>query len=148
MFNVGGAEILVLLVIALMVLGPERLPQVGRQIGRALADFRRATSGVRREFEESMSLDELRREVDDLRSAFDLKRLMDDDTPATGDSGTAPGSPGSSGSGALRSGSSGSGSSRSGVAAPDGDPTPPAPRTLPTAVGLPPTSPVRDVLSD
>lgn len=143
MFNVGGAEILVLLVIALMVLGPERLPQVGRQIGRALADFRRATSGVRREFEESMSLDELRREVDDLRSAFDLKRLMDDDPTTAGDGSGSPGSPGPSAPGSLRSGPSGSG-----VAAPDGDPTPPAPRTLPTAVGLPPTGPVRDVLSD
>ncbi len=145
MFNVGGAEILVLLVIALMVLGPERLPQVGRQIGRALADFRRATSGVRREFEESMSLDELRREVVDLRSAFDLKRLMDDDAPSTGDGG---GSSGSSGSGSSGTDSLRSGSSGPGVAAPDGDPTPPTPRTLPTAVGLPPTGPVRDVLSD
>ncbi len=144
MFNVGGAEILVLLVIALLVLGPERLPQVGRQVGKAVADFRRATSGVRREIEESMSIDELRREVDDLRSAFDIRRIMDDGS-AHGGSGM-PAAPGAvAGSAAAIEDAVARGSM---VAAPDGDPVPPAPRTPPAPVGSPPSAPVRDILSD
>ena len=41
MLNVGGQEILLILVVALIFLGPERLPTMGRQIGKALAQFTR-----------------------------------------------------------------------------------------------------------
>lgn len=50
MFNVGGGEILVILVLALLVLGPERLPDAVRKVGRAVGEIRRMTSG----FEEEM----------------------------------------------------------------------------------------------
>ena len=44
MFNVGGGELLVILLIALIVLGPERLPRGARQMGRALGELRRISS--------------------------------------------------------------------------------------------------------
>ena len=50
MFNVGGGEILVILVLALLVLGPERLPDAVRKVGRVVGEVRRMTSG----FEEEM----------------------------------------------------------------------------------------------
>ena len=43
-------ELLVILVIGLIVLGPKRLPELARSLGRGLAEFRRASNDMRREF--------------------------------------------------------------------------------------------------
>lgn len=47
--NVGPAEILVILVVALLVFGPDKLPEIGRQIGRATREFRRFQTSMRDE---------------------------------------------------------------------------------------------------
>jgi sec-independent protein translocase protein TatB len=130
-FNVGGAELLIFLVVALMVLGPNRLPQAARQIGKALAQFRNATSGVRKELEDSMAVDDLRREVADLKSSFDIRRIMSDDDSYR-DKPVSPGAP----------------INVSGVAAPDGDAPVLNPVTPPTVVSSPDPSAVRDILAD
>ena len=50
MGNLGGGEILVILVVGLLVLGPQRLPAVGRQVGRVITEIRRVSSGFQEEF--------------------------------------------------------------------------------------------------
>lgn len=50
MFGIGTGELLLLLVIALIVLGPERMPKLARDVGRALAEFRRTSDELREEF--------------------------------------------------------------------------------------------------
>jgi sec-independent protein translocase protein TatA len=46
MFNLGPGEILVILAIALIVLGPKKLPEAGRAIGRGLREFRDSLSSA------------------------------------------------------------------------------------------------------
>jgi Tat protein translocase TatB subunit len=46
MFNVGPAEVLVILVVALLVLGPAKLPEAARQVGKAMSELRRMASGL------------------------------------------------------------------------------------------------------
>ena len=52
-FNVGPFELLIVLVLALLVLGPGKLPEVGSAIGRTLREFRKASTDV----QESLSVD-------------------------------------------------------------------------------------------
>jgi sec-independent protein translocase protein TatB len=49
MFNVGGGEVLVILLIALIVLGPSRLPDAARTIGKTMGDLRRLSSSFQNE---------------------------------------------------------------------------------------------------
>lgn len=50
MFGIGTGEILLLLLIALIVLGPERMPKLARDLGRAVAEFRKTSDELRGEF--------------------------------------------------------------------------------------------------
>jgi TatA/E family protein of Tat protein translocase len=54
MFGIGAQELLVIAVIALLVFGPKRLPELARSLGRGMAEFRRASSDLRR----SLSVDD------------------------------------------------------------------------------------------
>lgn len=51
MFGIGSTEILVILLVALIVLGPSKLPDVAKSIGKALGEFRRVTTDVKRTIE-------------------------------------------------------------------------------------------------
>lgn len=61
--NIGLTELLVVLAIALLVIGPKRLPDIGRQLGRTIREFRRASSTVTRE----LGLDEVAEDVREIK---------------------------------------------------------------------------------
>ncbi|MEE2677265.1 MAG: twin-arginine translocase TatA/TatE family subunit, partial [Myxococcota bacterium] len=50
MFGIGMTELLVIFALALLVLGPKRLPDLARSLGRGLSEFRKASTDLRREF--------------------------------------------------------------------------------------------------
>jgi Tat protein translocase TatB subunit len=53
MFGIGMTELIVIFAIALIVLGPKRLPELARSLGKGIAEFRRASMDLRREFMDS-----------------------------------------------------------------------------------------------
>lgn len=55
MFNVGGGEFIVIALIALIVLGPQRLPGAARQVGKALGDLRRLSNGFQSEMRDAFA---------------------------------------------------------------------------------------------
>jgi len=71
--NLGITELLFILLLALLVVGPEKLPEVGRQIGKTLRDFRRAYENLTKDLGPELAAlqkttAELRQSVDSVRS--------------------------------------------------------------------------------
>ncbi|MBI4610278.1 MAG: twin-arginine translocase subunit TatB [Candidatus Rokubacteria bacterium] len=58
MLDIGFQELLLILVIALLVFGPKRLPELGRAIGRAMREFRRTSEEFRSTLETKLQLNE------------------------------------------------------------------------------------------
>jgi len=78
--GIGIWEVLAVLVIALMVVGPRRLPEVGRKLGKAVRKYRLIASEMTREITEEMDrdLDSIRRET-----SLDLSEPDPSTTPVT-----------------------------------------------------------------
>ena len=68
MFGIGMPEMLLILAVALIVIGPKKLPDLAKSLGRAFAEFRRATS----EIKESLEIDD--RDLKDIKTTFDDMR--------------------------------------------------------------------------
>jgi TatA/E family protein of Tat protein translocase len=47
MFDIGLQELVVIFIVALLIFGPKRLPELGRTLGKGFAEFKRAIEGVR-----------------------------------------------------------------------------------------------------
>lgn len=73
MFGMGMPEIIVILAVALIVLGPKKLPEIAKSLGRGIAEFKKATQ----EFKENLDVD------NDLREARDTLREVKDDLEDT-----------------------------------------------------------------
>lgn len=55
MFNISATELLVIAVVALLVLGPDKLPEAMRKLGRATKEIRKVTSGFEAELRDALS---------------------------------------------------------------------------------------------
>jgi len=92
MFDIGFAELLIVGVVGLIVLGPEKLPTAARSVGLWVGKIRRSLGSIQREINEELRVDELKRstvmskqqldkELSDVTDSF--QRPFGDDSPAT-----------------------------------------------------------------
>jgi len=56
-FNIGPTELIVTLIIALIVFGPARLPEIGKTVGKSLREFRRASQDLKDELNLNLDAD-------------------------------------------------------------------------------------------
>ncbi|HKG23761.1 MAG TPA: twin-arginine translocase TatA/TatE family subunit [Blastocatellia bacterium] len=94
MGNLGWPEIMIILVLALIVFGPRKLPELGKSLGQGLAQFRKASEDFKRTWEDEVELEKSRIEppppdpeppADDFAiagSAEDAKPVDPEDSPA------------------------------------------------------------------
>lgn len=71
MFGIGTTELMVILVVALLVLGPKKLPQVARSLGKAFGEFRRVSTDVKRTID--TEVDRLEKEERDKKARDELR---------------------------------------------------------------------------
>ena len=79
MFGIGMPEMILILAIALIVIGPKKLPDLAKSLGRAMREFKKATN----ELKESMEIDT---EIKDVKQAFDRLDRIEDETQPSDDS--------------------------------------------------------------
>lgn len=65
MFDIGFVEMLVIAIVGMVVIGPERLPGVARSIGRSVGQLQRFLKNLQRQLEQEVDLEELRKCVRD-----------------------------------------------------------------------------------
>ena len=75
--SVGTGELILILVIALIFLGPERLPEIARTVGKTVRQFRDALQGMSSDFgEELASMQEVTRDIQEgLQAVQDVRNL-------------------------------------------------------------------------
>lgn len=86
--SLGVPELLFILVLALLVFGPRKLPEIGRTLGRAMGEFRRATSDLKRTLDVELSAEELNKPPTPAATPTPPppKEIMPASAPATDDS--------------------------------------------------------------
>jgi sec-independent protein translocase protein TatA len=62
--SIGMPELIIIFVIALIIFGPRKLPELGRSLGKSLAEFKRASNELRSTLEEEIRVEEQRAKVD------------------------------------------------------------------------------------
>jgi sec-independent protein translocase protein TatA len=75
MGNIGFPELMVIFVVALLVFGPKRLPELGRSLGRGISEFRRASSDLKSSIE---------REIESAEAEASLTPKTSQPTPDAG----------------------------------------------------------------
>jgi sec-independent protein translocase protein TatB len=84
MFNLSGSEIVFLLLIALIVLGPEKLPEAVRKFGQVYAEVKKMSSGFQSELKSALDepMREMRETAEAFKNAANFDFKFDDNEPA------------------------------------------------------------------
>lgn len=67
MFGIGSTELIVILIVALIVIGPAKLPEMARSLGKALGEFRRVSTDVKRTIEMEADQEEQRLKTEEAK---------------------------------------------------------------------------------
>ena len=67
MFGIGMPELLLLLAIALIVVGPKKLPELAKALGRGIAEFKKATNELKESLDTNTDFSELKQSFDDIQ---------------------------------------------------------------------------------
>ena len=69
--SIGPAELVLIFVIALLVFGPKKLPEIGRSVGKALREFKKTSDEIKGRIEEEIEASELKDIRKDIQSGVD-----------------------------------------------------------------------------
>jgi TatA/E family protein of Tat protein translocase len=81
MGNLGFQEIVLIFIIALIIFGPRKLPEIGKTLGKSLAEFKRATNDLKHSWEEEVRLEseKLKQDVGSLEDPNPTDPITDPD---------------------------------------------------------------------
>ncbi len=66
--NIGFPELILILLIALLIFGPKKLPEIGKSIGRAIAELKRASNELKETIEDEIRAEEIKKLEESLES--------------------------------------------------------------------------------
>jgi len=83
MFNIGVPELIVIFIVALLVVGPKKIPDLAKSLGKAIGEFRRATEEVTESLKETLKEDEPAPKDNGLKDSLLYGKREDDSAPTS-----------------------------------------------------------------
>lgn len=83
MFGIGMQELIIIAVIALLIVGPKKLPDLAKSIGKGLSEFRRAADGVTEDIKDAVKEEENPSTDDSLKDSLLMKKSNDGKTDSS-----------------------------------------------------------------
>ncbi len=82
MFGIGMPELIVIAVVALLVVGPKKLPDLAKSLGRGLQEFKKASEGVTESIRETLKPDDLKEDMDHFKNSLLYGKKDEDEAKA------------------------------------------------------------------
>ena len=83
MFGIGMPELILIAVVALIVLGPKKLPELAKSMGKAMREFKKATSELKETFQIEEDVSEVKKAFSDFHSDVNKAVRAEDTSPAS-----------------------------------------------------------------
>lgn len=74
MFGIGMQELIIIAIIALIIVGPKKLPDLAKSLGKGFSEFKKATDGVTEDLKETLKDDEKPKNDDGLKDSLLMKK--------------------------------------------------------------------------
>jgi TatA/E family protein of Tat protein translocase len=86
--SIGMPELILIFVVALLVFGPKKLPELGKSLGRGLAEFKRASDDLKRTIEDEIEQGkqeaaDVKKQIGDVRATLTAAPPLEDSRPAS-----------------------------------------------------------------
>jgi Tat protein translocase TatB subunit len=78
MFGIGMQELIIIAVIALIIVGPKKLPDLAKTLGKGFSEFKKATEGITDDLKETMKEDK-KQDDDGVKDSLLLKKTVDEE---------------------------------------------------------------------
>ncbi len=84
MFGIGVQELIIIAIIALLIVGPKKLPDLAKTLGKGFRDFKNATEGVSEDLKDALKEEDKTKPDDGLKDSLLLKKPESEETKTAG----------------------------------------------------------------
>lgn len=79
MFGIGGSELIFIILVAIMLFGADKIPDIARTLGKGMAQLKNATDDIKHEITKSAEVQSINHEIDKAKQGF--SRMIDEHVP-------------------------------------------------------------------